>query len=120
MLCADTYQPISSAFGDVEVLRCPFDDDFTIPPTSDQLDMIIGQSARVARRLQAGKRVLSTCEQGWNRSGLVSGLAISIMTKRPGREIIEHIQQHRPGALGNPLFRRLIVTFADIQASRRR
>ena len=58
-----------------EVIRVPLDD--SGPPPSLEEQAIIRQTAsRIARRVRAGKRVLVTCHQGRNRSGVIAGLAL--------------------------------------------
>jgi len=56
-----------------------------------------------------GKNVLSTCQAGWNRSGIISGLTLKALTNCNGRKIVKHIKKRRGrNALSNPLFSHVI------------
>ena len=62
--------------------------------------------------ISKGKNVLSTCAAGWNRSGIISGLALVELTGVSGKKIIHHIRKNRsPFALSNPLFAKVVANF---------
>lgn len=48
-------------------------------------------------------KVLIHCNEGINRSSLLSGLILHIKGMK-GEKIIDHIRRKRPGALTNPFF----------------
>ncbi len=109
VLGADTYQPGPELLGPVDVLRVPFDDIDGTPP---QLPQIRAAAERVALELRCGRRVLVTCEQGRNRSGLVSALALLLVRPdRTAEQAIGFIRRARPNALTNIAFCRLIDDF---------
>lgn len=109
VLCADSYQPGPELLGPVEVLRVPFDDIDGTPP---EMPKIRAAAERVALALSCGRRVLVTCEQGRNRSGLVSALALLLVRPdRDGQQAIGFIRRARPNALTNIAFCRLIDDF---------
>jgi hypothetical protein len=54
--------------------------------------------------LAAGRRVLSTCWQGWNRSGLVSAMGLHLRLGISGAEAVSIVQKGRRQALCNQLF----------------
>lgn len=91
------------------VLYVPLDDDI-YRPVPPEVGLAIHQVAtQCARRIQAGKSVLSTCQQGRNRSGLVT--ALTLMKLYPSwttQQVITLIQRNRKtsegGALENPMF----------------
>ena len=56
-----------------------------------------------------GRKVLSTCAVGKNRSGLAVGIALRMMMG--GREAVELIKTQRPGALSNELFCKLVEEY---------
>lgn len=87
------------------LLRVPLDD--SGPPPSPADRALIRASAReIARRVRRGERVLVTCWQGRNRSGVLAGLALVELGMPPDRAI-RRIQQLRDG-LTNPHFRAMV------------
>ena len=59
----------------------------------------------VIKTIMAGGNALVTCKAGWNRSGLISGLALKKLTRKDPQTIISSIRRNRsPFALSNPLF----------------
>jgi protein-tyrosine phosphatase len=83
-----------------------------LPPTAE-LERLIRAGADdvardVARRLKRGHRVLVTCAQGLNRSGLVSGLALRQLGFDGGRAV-ELVRRARGrDALSNPAFAAMV------------
>lgn len=66
----------------------------------------------VARELAGGKRVLVTCYAGLNRSSLVAGLALGMVTRMTAAQIVELIRARRSEqALHNEHFVEYIHTF---------
>jgi len=64
----------------------------------------------VVKAIKRGENVLSTCKAGWNRSGIISGLALVELTGASGKEVIHHIRKNRSRfALSNPLFARVVA-----------
>lgn len=88
-----------------EIIRAPLDD--SGPPPTLVEKAIIRRSAReVAQRVRAGKRVLVTCIQGRNRSGVIAGLALVELGLSPAN-VVERIRALRDG-LANPYFRAIV------------
>jgi protein-tyrosine phosphatase len=102
VLAAMEYQPELPGH---EVLHVPLDDSGP-PPTRHERRLIRDNAHRIARRLRAGKRVLVTCRQGKNRSGVLAGLAL-VHLGLPGPEAAERIQRLR-GGLTNVYFREIV------------
>lgn len=103
VLCAEEYQPDASLFPGLDVIHCPIDD--TIEPLDRRSIGLVNRAAGlVAAHLNAGRRVLVTCMQGRNRSGLVSGLALHMLTGMPGAECVRVVRKGRANALTNPAF----------------
>ena len=88
-----------------EVIRAPLDDSGP-PPTLAERAIIRDTAARIARRIRAGKRVLVTCHQGRNRSGVLAGLAL-VELGLPAERAVGRIQRYRNG-LTNPWFRAIV------------
>lgn len=107
VLCAEEYQPPSSAFPGVHVIHAGIDD---AVPTTEELRIVRHASRRVAECLEDGARVLVTCQAGWNRSGFVSAMAIHRLTGMPGRHCIELVRASRANALQNRAFCRVLET----------
>jgi hypothetical protein len=100
-LCAEEIQPRVVAFRG-NILRVPLPD--AKLDGSETSRAVIG-ARHVARHLSGGKRVLVTCAMGRNRSALVAGLALGMVTKMSGPQIAELIRQRRhPDCLSNPHF----------------
>jgi|SRR5579859_6729344 len=106
VLCAAELQPNATRDRDsygprARVVRCPLWD--TIP-TPREVKRAIDAATDVRHALDWGKRVLVTCAQGRNRSGLVLGLALVMMGLAP-RSVVQRIRTARgPHALSNPWF----------------
>jgi len=104
VLCAAELQPGDRVFGgDIEVLRCPFDDNAAgIPP--DTVLAVHRMATAVAARVRRQSRTLVTCAAGLNRSGLVTALTLVELYGISGNEAVTWVRQKRDGALFNPAF----------------
>ena len=103
VLCAKGYEPPASAFPGVEVVYALNQDTFN-GVSREQLAVAIHAARDVAAAVRAGRKVLVTCWAGLNRSGLVSALALHLLTGRSGSWCIGAVQHGRQHALGNPAF----------------
>lgn len=97
-LCAEEYQP--SDFPGVRVLHVPLDD---ACPTPREWLIANGAAQETALMLRGGRRVLVTCWQGRNRSGLVVALALRRLGLT-GEQAVARVKERRVGALTNPCF----------------
>ena len=104
VLCAQEVQPPDHVLTGLDVLRCPLVDDPTRPLTQAEWRAALNCSTAVALRLRASRRVLVTCAQGLNRSGLVSALSLILAAGWSPADAVRHIQRRRPAALNNPQF----------------
>ena len=109
VLAAEEYQPESSRFtGGVKVIHAPNDD----APISEGGDtsLALRVSAETAQALRDGKKVLSTCAAGLNRSGLVSSFTLMrLFPEKTGDEIIDLIRDARGGwAMSNGDFAKIV------------
>ena len=118
ILCAREFQPpyaipdvISSLPGfrqptpypGVKVFFAPNDDDGEVPHRED-LALALEAAHEVAWNLERGQKVLSTCWQGRNRSGLVSALGLHLFLGCSGQEAVGLVQTARRNALTNGAF----------------
>jgi len=111
VLTAMEYQPPSSCFPGMEVLRANLDDSGA-PILEREVREALTVGAKVSRRLRRGKAVLVTCAQGRNRSGMVAAIAL-IMAGADANEAITRIRKARgPMALSNPAFVRVVQAVA--------
>jgi len=108
VLAAEEYQPESDRFVGVKVIHAPNDD----APINEGGDtsLALRVSAETAQALREGKKVLSTCAAGLNRSGLVSSFTLMrLFPSKTGDEIIEMIRKARGGwAMSNGDFAKVV------------
>lgn len=108
-LLADDWQP--DVPGAV-VLRAPFRDVGSAPPTEAEEILRTAREAAawVAARAASGRRVLSSCRSGLNRSGLVTALAVMRLSGLPPAEAVALVRERRsPHALNNAMFERFVL-----------
>jgi len=115
VLCAEEYQPRSTNFPDLTaVIHAPLDD---ARPTVEEIDTALKAAMNIADFHHHGKNILVTCIMGRNRSGLISALALHLITGRSaiscGRYVsdtrIDPIGEH---ALNNQHFLALLRTLS--------
>ena len=100
-LCAAEVQPDEIVFPRT-VVRVPLPD---AELASYQRRRALQGAQFVARHLAGGKRVLVTCYAGLNRSALVAGLALGMITRMKPDEIVDLIRARRSSeALNNSHF----------------
>jgi protein-tyrosine phosphatase len=116
VLCAQEVQPRFARFKGT-VIRAPFAD--TPYPTSKERKIAIRAAREVVKHLRKHRRVLVTCAQGWNRSGLVVGLTLRMATNWHPEEIVRRIRAARGEfALSNPAFERIVRGFSRTRSDR--
>lgn len=108
VLCAEEFQPMPSEFPGVVVVHAPNQDDPTKPPARKTLYQALAAAQQAAQAMAEGKKVLSTCFAGINRSGLVTALTLRIHLGCSGAEAVRMVKQRRMGALSNPQFVRVL------------
>lgn len=101
VLCAEEYQPLMPHAR--EVLRVPLAD---APLDSIGLERARLGAREVAQRLTSGKTVLVTCYAGRNRSSLVAGLGLGLVTRMSAEQIVQLVRaRRRPDCFTNAYFR---------------
>lgn len=112
VLAAKEYQPEIHKFPGVrEVIHCPLDD---AALSQSEATAAVSVAKRLARHILAGATVLVTCNQGRNRSGLISALTLLRLNGRmtAGRACHMVRRARGPNALTNPSFVKFLNTVA--------
>lgn len=101
VLCAresqghDDDRPFTSEdYCGVRILLAPNRDDGS-RLTRKQLDIAIAAGRQVAEAVKAGEKVLVTCQEGINRSGLVNAIALHLLNGWSGTKSVLHIRSTR-------------------------
>ena len=116
VLAAMEYQPPAHLFPETEVIHAPLDDAPGRAMTPDEIAIATKAAKRVARLLRSGRRVLSTCQMGLNRSSLVAALAMHDVFDMSADEIISRVRRARGvWALSNPNFEKLLRVVIDVK-----
>lgn len=116
VLAAQEYQPPADLFPGVEVIHAPNDDDPSRPMTPAEIETAVRAGKTVARRLRSGRRVLSTCAMGLNRSALVAAIAMNEVWGTSPDEAIRLLRRARGSfSMSNPNFERLLRVVADVR-----
>ncbi len=107
VLCADELQPDIASIPDippgVRIIEAPNDDSGR--PFTPAQRLIAERAAKdVAQEYMRGSRILVSCFQGRNRSGLVMAMAIHLITGESGETCMRLVRQKVPGAIGNLAF----------------
>ncbi len=120
VLCANDFQFTQKKWtrklDGVEVLRVPLDD--TNRMNENDMRAVASTAQAVAEAVRGGRRVLVTCAAGLNRSGLVTGVALHLLTGWHGMKVINHVRAKRMFALNNDFFADMVLgnnqDFVDI------
>jgi protein-tyrosine phosphatase len=104
VLAAIEYQ--NPKLPDYELIRAPLSDNGP-PPTDFERKLIRIAAHEVAEQVRSGRKVLVTCWQGRNRSGVIAGLALRELGFSGPRAALL-IQRIRNG-LTNSYFREMVV-----------
>lgn len=98
VLCAREHQHRAAEYPGLTVIRAPMDDGPVVPAVAR------ATAQEVARAIRGGWFVYIACHLGFNRSGLVSALALHELTGWSGKPCVRLVQLRRPGALNNEVF----------------
>lgn len=71
-------------------------------------DGMLAMSTELATEIKQGGTVLTMCNAGRNRSGLLSALIVRELSGIPGAAAMAVVRHHRPNALANPHFERFL------------
>lgn len=111
VLCAEELQPRAKAPSGKEIFKLPMDDDIYRPIPDEVQDILHEAAKRLVTYCAHGQKVLTTCAEGRNRSGIVTGLMLMYGYNMKPREAITLIRRKRPkDCLGNPMFEQFLLT----------
>lgn len=102
VLCAKELQYRPDELG-LLTLKCALQDDGS-PMTQREWLHAVRMADAIAELISRGNRVLVTCAQGRNRSGLVNALVLYRMTSLSGQQCLYRVRLGRPGSLTNEYF----------------
>jgi protein-tyrosine phosphatase len=114
VLCAEELQPKIRIPSGKKLFRFPIDDDI-YRPVPKQVGVLAHQLARqLATLLRANKKVLITCAQGVNRSGLIAALALMYAYRMSAAQAIAMLRDKRKVGGGiyplmNPMFEHFLL-----------
>lgn len=91
------------SFLGVRTIYCPLDDAGN-PMTTQEWQMAQSCAIEVAKLHKVGAKILVTCAQGKNRSGLITALALHLISGLSPIVCAGHIQGLRADALNNEFF----------------
>jgi protein-tyrosine phosphatase len=116
VLAAMEYQPPAHLFPGAEVIHAPLDDAPGRRMREDEIVIAANAAKRVAKLLRQGRRVLSSCQMGLNRSSLVAALAMQEVYGMSADEIVARLRRARGRwALSNPNFEKLLRVVIDVK-----
>lgn len=73
-------------------------------PDGRLVEDLLPISMQMAEEIRHGGKVLTMCNAGRNRSGLLSALIVRELTGLPGYAAMNVVRHHRPRAIANPHF----------------
>ena len=104
VFAAEELQPNIQAPPGCYLFKLPMDDDI-YRPVPPEVGQVLHQTAHaLASYLAAGNKVLTTCAQGRNRSGILTALTMMYAFDMPAKDVISIIQRKRSYALSNTMF----------------
>lgn len=111
VLAAKEYQPEARHFPGVRVIHAPLHDHHAV--TDEELRTMVRVSKTMATLLRKGATVLSTCHMGWNRSGILSTLALMELGATPETAVLAVRSARGPDAMSNRTFCRIVAALHD-------
>ena len=110
VFAAEELQPNIQAPAGCFIFKLPMDDDIYRPVPPEVGDVLHQTAYALASYLAAGNKVLTTCAQGRNRSGILSALTMMYCYRMPANDAIKIIQRKRKWALVNTMFTQWLQT----------
>jgi hypothetical protein len=99
VLAACDFQPPSTSYPGVDIARIPLQDEEN--SLSPQQALVVTRLSRIlSKRIRARDKVLVTCNQGRNRSGLVTALILTSLTGMSGLEAVLQVKAKRQSPWG--------------------
>jgi hypothetical protein len=103
VLCAKEYQPPAEWFPGVDVARVHLNDDGKTPFSAADALAAYQVASQLAKCIKFGQRVLVTCWEGRNRSGLVTALTLTQLTGCSGADAARAVRFRRQPRKGPAL-----------------
>jgi protein-tyrosine phosphatase len=100
VLCAKENQ-YEELYHGMHVILAPGDDDLRPERMKHYLPAWKTAAEQVAQHVKNGKTVLVTCMAGLNRSGMVTAMALYLLTGWSGSDVVNHIQMCRKALCNN-------------------
>lgn len=113
VLCASEYQPPDRDFPGVQVIHCPLEDVAGEIPSEAARDRLCYAVNVAAKSVRNGRKVLASCLQGRNRSGLVVALVVAELTGCSGTAARRYVQSLREHSLTNYTFTEFLATIPE-------
>lgn len=118
VLSAIEYPPGPSCFPRVETLTVSLNDDGS-PMRREEMSEAVRAAGKVISWLRGGKRVLVSCYQGRNRSGLICALALCKGRGMTPKEAVLAVREARgPGALSNRYFVKFLKDYCSVREAK--
>lgn len=95
VLTAAEHQEPADCFPGVEVVHAPNYDDGVHKLNRERLAVAVNAARQVAAAVRSGRKVLTTCMAGLNRSGLVNALALHLLHGWPGERCVARVKLFR-------------------------
>jgi protein-tyrosine phosphatase len=110
VLAAKQYQPKADRFPGVTIIHVPLEDSHEL--TKEDIGSAMTVATRVAVAVRNGSRVLVTCLEGRNRSGLITALALRDLYGMSGSEAMLLVRQNRKNAsaLTNTTYQQFLLS----------
>lgn len=101
-MCINDWQLGLECFpGLVDCINCPLVDDEKNGMRPGDWERAWHAAEQVAEHVKAGRNVYVQCHAGQNRSGLVNGIVLTMLTGMSGSDAVKVIKAHRKEALWN-------------------
>lgn len=100
VLAAEELQEPASSYPGVQVIHAPNYDDGVHRLNRDDLQIAIQAGRQVADAVRAGRKTLSTCAAGMNRSGLVTAIALHVLFGWDGNTCVQRVRKQRRSKRG--------------------
>lgn len=108
VLCCPDYQLPAKDFPNVNVIHCPFEDNYNIMNNTTMV-LVFVTAKLIAETHKNGGKILVTCYAGLNRSALLAALALRILGYSPFFAIESLRENRNKRCLENKIFERLVT-----------
>lgn len=118
VLSAVEYHPGPTCFPRVDTMAVPLNDDGS-PMRKEEMSEAVRAAGKVIGWLRQGKRVLVSCYQGRNRSGLICALVLCKARGMTPKQAVAAVREARgPSALQNRYFLRFLKEYCSVREAK--